>query len=95
MTGIKAPDSMSHDSHGHEPYVPVFTGDAGDELRMLLTRYPTKMAALLPALWTTDVYPVCVQFARLDLIAAELTLMRQVERLRVWPWAPQSGSSLQ
>ena len=51
MTGIKAPDSMSHDSHGHEPYVPVFTGDAGDELRMLLTRYPTKMAALLPALW--------------------------------------------
>jgi NADH:ubiquinone oxidoreductase subunit E len=51
MTGIKAPDSMSHDSHGHEPYVPVFKGDAGDELRMLLTRYPTKMAALLPALW--------------------------------------------
>ena len=51
MTGIKAPDAMSHDSHGHEPYVPVFTGEAGDELRMLLTRYPTKMAALLPALW--------------------------------------------
>jgi len=51
MTGIKAPDSMSHDSHGHEAYVPVFTGDAGDELRMLLSRYPTKMAALLPALW--------------------------------------------
>lgn len=51
MTGIKAPDAMSHDDHGHEPYVPVFTGDAGDELRMLLSRYPTKMAALLPALW--------------------------------------------
>jgi NADH:ubiquinone oxidoreductase subunit E len=51
MTGIKSPESMSHDDHGHAPYVPVFTGEAGDELRMLLTRYPTKMAALLPALW--------------------------------------------
>ena len=51
MTGIKAPDAMSHDDHAHEPYVPVFTGNAADELRMLLTRYPTKMAALLPALW--------------------------------------------
>ncbi len=51
MTGIKAPDSMSHDEHGHEPYVPVFKGEAGDELRMLLSHYPTKMAALLPALW--------------------------------------------
>ena len=50
MTGIKAPDSMSHD-HGHEPYVPVFTGDTKSELDMLLTRYPTKMAVLLPALW--------------------------------------------
>jgi NADH-quinone oxidoreductase E subunit len=51
MTGIKSPDLASHDAHGHEPYVPVFTGEARKELDTLLGRYPTKMAALLPALW--------------------------------------------
>ena len=51
MTGMKSPDLASHDAHGHEPYVPVFTGDARSELDTLLGRYPTKMAALLPALW--------------------------------------------
>ncbi len=51
MTGMKSPDLASHDAHGHEPYVPVFTGDARNELDTLLGRYPTKMAALLPALW--------------------------------------------
>ena len=38
--------------HGHgadEP--PVFQGARREELDTLLTRYPTKMAALLPALW--------------------------------------------
>jgi NADH-quinone oxidoreductase E subunit len=35
----------------HEPYRPVFVGDRRAELDTLLTRYPTKMAALLPALW--------------------------------------------
>ena len=33
------------------PYAPVFTGARKAELDELLTRYPTKMAALLPALW--------------------------------------------
>ena len=33
------------------PYTPVFTGARKSELDELLTRYPTKMAALLPALW--------------------------------------------
>ena len=51
MTGIKSPDLASHDAHGHEPYVPVFTGDTRKELDTLLGRYPTKMAVLLPALW--------------------------------------------
>ena len=38
--------------HGHgEPYRPVFTGPARAELDEILSRYPTKMAALLPALW--------------------------------------------
>ena len=38
---------------GHEPYVPVFTAGSArrKELDDVLTRYPTKMAALLPALW--------------------------------------------
>jgi NADH-quinone oxidoreductase E subunit len=31
--------------------VPVFAGDARRELDTLLGRYPTRMAALLPALW--------------------------------------------
>jgi NADH-quinone oxidoreductase E subunit len=32
-------------------YLPVFTGKRLDELNAILERYPTKMAALLPALW--------------------------------------------
>lgn len=51
MTGMKSPDLASHDAHGHEPHVRVFEGAARQELDNLLTRYPTKMAALLPALW--------------------------------------------
>ncbi len=51
MTGIKSPDLASHDGHDHEPYVRVFEGAARQELDVLLGRYPTKMAALLPALW--------------------------------------------
>ncbi|MFL5579685.1 MAG: NAD(P)H-dependent oxidoreductase subunit E, partial [Gemmatimonadaceae bacterium] len=37
--------------HATEPYAPVFTGVRKAELDELLTRYPNKMAALLPALW--------------------------------------------
>jgi NADH-quinone oxidoreductase E subunit len=37
--------------HSPEPYVPVFTGETKARLDALLERYPTKMAALLPALW--------------------------------------------
>jgi NADH-quinone oxidoreductase E subunit len=36
---------------GTEPYVPVFTGKTRAELDTILKRYPTKQAALLPALW--------------------------------------------
>ncbi len=40
-------------THEHGPYEAVFAADtpARGELDELLTRYPTKMAALLPALW--------------------------------------------
>ena len=46
----------SHDTHGGsehahgEPHEPVFVGERRKQLDELLTRYPTKMAALLPAL---------------------------------------------
>jgi NADH dehydrogenase (ubiquinone) flavoprotein 2 len=45
--------AISAKAHGHssEPYVPVFTGETKAKLDALLERYPTKMAALLPALW--------------------------------------------
>src|ERR1041385_5521046 len=43
--------SMTHSvSHG-EDYQPVFVGKVLDELQTVLKRYPTKQAALLPALW--------------------------------------------
>jgi NADH-quinone oxidoreductase E subunit len=34
-----------------EEYQPVFTGKTLEQLREILTRHPTKQAALLPALW--------------------------------------------
>jgi NADH:ubiquinone oxidoreductase subunit E len=48
-----APGHAAHggQGHGHEPYTAVFTGAARAELDDILSRYPTKMAALLPALW--------------------------------------------
>lgn len=48
------PGQASHGSaeHGHpEEYQPVFIGEAQRELDEILGRYPTRMAALLPALW--------------------------------------------
>lgn len=39
------------DAHHAADYQPVFVGAARAELDELLTHYPTKMAALLPALW--------------------------------------------
>jgi len=36
---------------GTEEYQPVFVGGTLEELSGILTRYPTKQAALLPALW--------------------------------------------
>ena len=38
-------------SVGTEAYQPVFVGGMLEELSGILTRYPTKQAALLPALW--------------------------------------------
>jgi NADH-quinone oxidoreductase E subunit len=49
MGDVRAPADSAHNLH--ESYAPVFTGQRKTELDELLTRYPTKMAALLPALW--------------------------------------------
>ncbi|HEX2717727.1 MAG TPA: NAD(P)H-dependent oxidoreductase subunit E [Gemmatimonadaceae bacterium] len=51
---LHAPAHASHGVRGHghdQPYTPVFAGERRRQLDELLTRYPTKMAALLPALW--------------------------------------------
>jgi NADH-quinone oxidoreductase E subunit len=37
--------------HSAEPYVPVFTGETKARLEALGTKYPTRQALLLPALW--------------------------------------------
>lgn len=45
---------MAAPPHGHHhdaPHEPVFVGDARAQLDTILSRYPTKQAALLPALW--------------------------------------------
>jgi NADH-quinone oxidoreductase E subunit len=51
MGGKTAPSSAAHDRGHGAPYKPTFTGDRKQKLDELLTRYPNKMAALLPALW--------------------------------------------
>ena len=58
MTGPNVPDAARPlelaPAHAHDaPYEPVFVAGSGPraELGVLLGRYPTKMAALLPALW--------------------------------------------
>ena len=51
---MHSPAHAPHGDAGHahaEGYQPVFFGAAKAELDELLPRYPTKMAALLPALW--------------------------------------------
>ena len=51
--GPSAAGAISTSAHGHEhePYVPVFTGAGRARLDELIERYPSKQAALLPALW--------------------------------------------
>ena len=48
----KDPQNADGADHGHDaPYEPLFVGRCRTELDEILGRYPTKMAALLPALW--------------------------------------------
>lgn len=45
---VAAPPAGAHEAQPHEP---VFTGERRAALDRVLSRYPTRMAALLPALW--------------------------------------------
>jgi NADH dehydrogenase (ubiquinone) flavoprotein 2 len=52
--GPSAPaQGHSAHAHSHEPYVPVFSAGSArrKELDDIISRYPEKRAALLPALW--------------------------------------------
>jgi NADH-quinone oxidoreductase E subunit len=54
MGGVHSESHSAHGAGGHshgDPHAPVFVGERRRQLDELLTRYPTKMAALLPALW--------------------------------------------
>lgn len=42
--------TVGHDPH-HAPHQPVFVGATRERLDQLLARYPSRQAALLPALW--------------------------------------------
>jgi NADH-quinone oxidoreductase E subunit len=63
-----------HSSAHDEPYVSVFTGERRAELDTLLTRYPTKMAALLPALWIVQDVHGWVSEAAMEEVASVLEL---------------------
>ncbi len=63
---------LGHDEH--ESYVPVFTGARRAELDELLTRYPTKMAALLPALWMVQEDRGWVSVSGMEEVAQVLAL---------------------
>ncbi|HEY0969769.1 MAG TPA: NAD(P)H-dependent oxidoreductase subunit E [Gemmatimonadales bacterium] len=51
MTGQTPLDPAPQHGAHEAAYEPVFVGAARAEIDEILTRYPTKMAALLPALW--------------------------------------------
>ena len=65
-----APDGQD----AHEVHTPVFVGARRTELDELLTRYPTKMAALLPALWMLQEDRGWVSPAGMDEVASVLEL---------------------
>lgn len=64
-------------SHGHHEgadYQPVFVGAVKAELDDMLRRYPTKMAALLPALWVVQRERGWVSEAAMAEVALHLAL---------------------
>ena len=53
MTPKPGPAELTADGAGHDhgPYEPVFVGAIRARLEQLFSKYPTKQACLLPALW--------------------------------------------
>ncbi len=60
--------------HDDAPYVPVFTGARKAQLDATLAKYPTKMAALLPALWMVQEDRGWIPAAAIEEVAALLEL---------------------
>ena len=60
--------------HVTEPYTPVFVGKKREDLDAILKRYPTKMAALLPALWMVQEAHGWVSDAAVEEVALALEL---------------------
>lgn len=56
------------------PYTPVFVGDRLSALHTIMGRYPTKMAALLPALWMVQDAHGWVSDGAVEEVAALLEL---------------------
>lgn len=72
--GMSAPSAAAH-GRGHDtPYTPTFTGERKKRLDELLTRYPNKMAALLPALWMVQEVHGWVSEQGMEEVAALLEL---------------------
>lgn len=64
-------------AHAHDaPYVPVFTAGSAERAKLdeLLTRYPSKQAALLPALWILQEARGWVSPEGIDEVAAALDI---------------------
>ncbi len=74
--GVESPDLASHDAAAQERgrHVPVFTSGVREELDQLLRRYPTRMAALLPALWMVQRQRGWVSEGSMDEVAEVLGL---------------------
>lgn len=65
-----SPQHSAHDA----PYVAVFTGERRVELDRILTRYPIKQAALLPALWMVQDVHGWVSEAAMEEVALVLEI---------------------
>ncbi|MCC6246118.1 MAG: NAD(P)H-dependent oxidoreductase subunit E, partial [Gemmatimonadaceae bacterium] len=63
-----------HAHHHDTPYEPVFLGAPRAELDRILARYPTKQAALLPALWMVQDARGWVSEAAVEEVAALLEI---------------------
>ena len=74
MGGLHAPAHSPHE-HGHDaPYEKVFVGEGRQQLDEILARYPTKMGALLPALWIVQTARGWVSEAGMAEVAEALEL---------------------